>query len=130
MDIATSALAATAVQFLMPFLKKMAEGTAGELGKKVAGAPAELYHFIKLQFANDATVLDTAARKPDDATARAQLETALAEKLHTDNAFAQQVRSVVATLQAGATQNNFETNIYGSNNKIGNFGDVNGDVSF
>ena len=130
MDIATSALAESAVQFLMPFLKKMAEGTAGELGKKIAGAPAELYHFIKSRFADDATVLDTAARNPDDATARAQLEAALAKKLHTDDAFSQQVRSVVATLQAGATQNNFETNIHGSNNKNANIGDVHGDVSF
>jgi len=133
MDLATPALAAAAVHVMIPFFKKLAEGTAGELGKKIANAPGELFDFVKEKFAGDpdaTQALERAQAQPDDAEAVSHLETALAASLDSDDAFSQRVRTLIGSAGLGGVHNSFTTTITGDGNKTANFGTVNGDVSF
>jgi hypothetical protein len=131
MDIAT--IAAAAVQFLIPYLKKVGEGAAGEVGKKIANAPSELYELVKSQFSGHAParrVLETAKVNPDDSKVSKQLATILEKMMSDDRAFCERIHSIVEKSRAEVAQNQFTTNVKGSNNKVGNFGTVHGDVSF
>jgi hypothetical protein len=131
MEPATT-LALTTISFLVPYFKKFGEGIATELGKKTAGAPAEIYRFLKDRFGEGSSAdnaLESVKDKPEDTQAQEQLKTVISSLAATDARFAADLQSLLAKAQsAGSTT--FTTNVHGGGNKVANINQVAGDVNF
>jgi hypothetical protein len=125
-------LALTTISFLVPYFKKFAEGVATELGKKTAGAPAEIYHFLKDKFAPGSSgnsALESFKDKPEDNKAQEQLKAAISSLAATDARFAADLQALLSKAQ-GAGSAAFTTNVHGDSNKVANINQVTGDVNF
>jgi hypothetical protein len=111
-----TALAATAVTALVPYLAKAGEKIAEEAGKVVADKIGVLYQFLRQRFENKPelqAVFKLLEANPKSQDAQAAMRVQLAVQLTQDKAFEDSLRQMVEEIQQDPVSQSFITKVYG-----------------
>jgi hypothetical protein len=111
-----TALAATAVAALAPYLAKAGEKFAEEAGKAAAGKLGALYQFLKERFEKKPDiqpVFQYLEANPKSEDAQAAMRVQLVMQLMKDKEFEESLQKMVDEIKQDPASQSFITNVYG-----------------
>lgn len=119
----TTALAASVVATLSPYLVKAGEEFAKEAGKAALGKIEALYQFLNKRFKNHPAAkeaLGDLKKKPDNADMQAALRVQIAKLLTADPSLAKSIQEMLGEIKQDKASVSFLTQVNGNVDQINN----------